>query len=133
MVIALGTLEHLADWEAMRLRGAMRRSEMEAKAPYQMNDATKRAQERAANLGNAHRDLKLSALYDKEFAPSAAVKRLRDMNGVEVSMVAAAMDTLGIMQIEARALMRVSLAVGPDRVLKKVMKKDEFVEVCSAG
>lgn len=59
-------------------------------------------------------------------------KRLRDMNGVEVTMVAGAMDTLRIKNAEARALMRVSRHVGPDRILKKVMNKEEFVEFCLA-
>ena len=72
-------------------------------------------------------------LWDQtEYALCSGAKRLRDMNGIEVSMVAGAMDTLRIMQTEARALMRVSDAIGHDRILKKVMKKDEFVEFCLA-
>jgi hypothetical protein len=103
---------------------------METKAPFRMNDAARKAQERVAKLGKAHSETTFSGLYDNEYAPCAALKRLRDMNGVEVSMVAMAMDTLRIMQREARALMRVSGAVGPDRIVKRVMKKDQFTEFC---
>jgi hypothetical protein len=52
------------------------------------------------------------------------------MNGVEVSAVAGAMDTLSIMGMEARALTRVAQEVGHTLRVRDVLTEDQFIEFC---
>lgn len=105
----------------------------EERVAHIFNKSAEATRQRMANSGQHFREAAFDALYDKQYAPGADLKRLRDMTGAEVRIVATAMNTLCTAPTEARALVRVSEAVGLDRVVKKVMKKDEFVAFCSAA
>lgn len=106
---------------------------MEAKAPYRMNDAAKRAQERAKRIGYSHSAAIFGKLYNEKYSVlGGPTKRLCDMNGVEVSAVSTAMDSLAVMNKEARALMRVSQEVGASRAVKDVITEDAFIALCAA-